>query len=124
MRLFVTSFLLFGFMVLLSSCSDDGESSGGPEIELNFLAEGTEYHYYALNFFGDDSIKCVIEEQVGRDTFLVRNYSDLITVFPMQYWTVKDGNFYTSYRLRDPGAYQIECKFGRPKGTSWKVKKG
>lgn len=124
MRLFVTTFLLAGFMALLSSCGDDGETSGGPKIELTFLAEGTEYHYYALNFFGDDSIKCVIGEQIGRDTFLVRNYSDLITVFPTQYWTVKDGNFYTSYRLRDPEAYQIECKFGKPKGTSWKVRKG
>jgi hypothetical protein len=81
MRLFFT-FLLLGFIALLSSCSDDNETSSGPKIELTFLAEGTEYHYYALNFFGDDSIKCVIGEQIGRDTFLIRNYSNLITVFP------------------------------------------
>lgn len=117
---------LFAALVLGSflSCSDDGDKSNEPNIELPFLAEGTEYHYYSLNFFGDDSIKCVIEDQIGRDTFLVRNYSEYIPVFPTQYWTVKNGNFYISYRLRDPDAYQIECKFNKPKGTSWKVKKG
>lgn len=122
MKLILNVLLLAGITSLLFSCGSDDENS--PNVDVTFMAEGAEYHYYTRSFFGDDTVKSIIEKQIGKDTFLVRNYSDLITVFPTQYWVLKNGNFYSSFRLRDPDAYYIECKFGKPKGTSWNVKRG
>ena len=122
MKLILNVLLLTGVTGLFISCGSDEDS--GSKVAVTFMAEGAEYHYYNVSFFGNDTIKSIVEKQIGKDTFLVRNYSETITVFPTQYWVLKDGNFYSSFRLRDPNAYYIECKFGKPKGTSWKVKRG
>jgi hypothetical protein len=109
--------------VTLSSCGGDDDPKPS-NVSVTFLKVGTKYTIYVNdNFWYDDTIKTFIETQVGQDTFLVRNYSETIDVAPTQYWTLHDNNLYTSYRLRDTDLYQIECKFGKPVGTSWSVVK-
>lgn len=113
-------------LVILSSvlfgCKDD--ESNSPNVPVTFLATGASFDYYYSDFLYEDSVRTVIGEQIGKDTFLVRNYSETVTVFPVQYWVLKDGALHTSFRLRDPNSYAIECKFNKPKGHSWEVKKG
>jgi hypothetical protein len=109
--------------VALSSCGGDDDPKP-THVSVTFLKVGTQYTtYYNDGFFFEDTIKTYIDSQIGVDTFLVRNYSETVSVAPTQYWTLHDNNFYTSYRLRDSDMYQIECKFGQPVGTAWDVVK-
>jgi hypothetical protein len=110
-------------IVLISSCSSDGEEPQ-PASEVTFLKVGTKYTmYYDDGFWNVDSLYTEVSKQLATDTFLVRNSSPTIAVAGTQYWVLKDNNFYTSIRLRDPNTYQIECKFNQPVGTSWNVTK-
>lgn len=85
---------------------------------------GTSYTYYFDDgLFNADTIRTVVEKQLATDTFLVRHTSPTIAVVNTQYWVVKDNNFYSSIRLRDPSTYSLECKFGQPVGTTWDVVK-
>lgn len=123
-----TSILSFLFIaLLLFSCSKDDEDptpgNNGAEA-VPFLRVGTEWEFSFESFLSEDTIVIAVEEQIGVDTFLVRTYASETTVIPTQYWVLKDNNLYTSFRLRDPDTYQIECKFNQPVGTSWQVKKG
>jgi hypothetical protein len=114
---------LCALSLTLFSCSSEEEPEP-TNVSVSFLRVGTKYTAYVNDgFFMDDTIKTVVDAQIGADTFLVRNYSETIAVAPTQYWVLRDNIFYTSYRLRDPETYQIECKFGEPVGTSWKVVK-
>jgi hypothetical protein len=108
---------------ILLSCGGDDEkpSKNSP----TFLKEGTSYNFNYNDDFFDGTIETIVEAQLGQDTFLIRNYSEEVTtIFPTQYWVLHDDNLYTSFRLRDPDTYQIECKFNKPVGTSWNVVKG
>lgn len=110
-------------MVVISSCSSDGEEPQ-PATEVTFLKVGTKYTlYYNDGFWNVDSLYTEVSKQLATDTFLVRNSSPTIAVAGTQYWVLKDNNFYTSIRLRDPSTYQIECKFNQPVGTTWNVTK-
>src|SRR6266496_3949168 len=95
-----------------------------PATPITFLATGARFDYYYEDFLYADSLQTIVGDQIGKDTFLVRNYSPGIPVIPTQYWVIKDNSFYSSFRLRDPNSYGIECKFNKPVGTSWTVKKG
>jgi hypothetical protein len=109
--------------VTLFSCSSDNDPKPA-DVSVTFLKVGTQYTmYFNDGFFFDDTVETFVESQVGVDTFLVRNYSETISVAPTQYWVLHNNNFYTSYRLRDADMYQLECKFGQPVGTSWSVVK-
>jgi hypothetical protein len=115
---------LCAFSVILFSCSSSDDDPKPANVSVTFLKVGTKYTMYCSDgFFLDDTVKTFVDSQIGVDTFLVRNYSETIAVPPTQYWVLHDNNFYTSYRLRDADMYQIECKFGQPVGTSWKVVK-
>jgi hypothetical protein len=118
----ISLFSVFSFF-LLSCGGGDGEKP--IKTDVTFLKKGTRYTFqYKDNLF-DGTIESVVEEQIGQDTFLVRNTSEEVTsIFPSQYWVLHDDNLYTSFRLRDPDTYQIECKFNKPVGTSWNVFKG
>jgi hypothetical protein len=110
-------------IVLISSCSSDDEEPQ-PATEVTFLKVGTKYTmYYDDGFWNVDSLYTEVSKQLATDTFLVRNSSPSIAVAGTQYWVLKDNNFYTSIRLRDPNTYQIECKFNQPVGTTWNVTK-
>jgi hypothetical protein len=110
-------------IVLISSCSSDDEDPQ-PATEVTFLKVGTKYTmYYDDGFWNVDSLYTEVSKQLATDTFLVRNSSPSIAVAGTQYWVLKDNNFYTSIRLRDPNTYQIECKFNQPVGTTWNVTK-
>lgn len=113
-----------GLCTTLFSCGGD-DDPGPVSAAPTFLKVGTKYTtYYNDGFWNVDTIKTVVDKQLATDTFLIRHYSETIAVGPTQYWVVKDNNLYTSIRLRDPSTYLIECKFGKPVGTSWDVKKG
>lgn len=110
-------------IVIISSCSSDGEDPQ-PATEVTFLKVGTKYTmYYDDGFWNVDSLYTTVSKQLATDTFLVRNSSPTIAVAGTQYWVLKDNNFYTSIRLRDPNTYHLECKFDQPVGTSWNVTK-
>jgi len=109
--------------VLFFSCggSDDPSPSN---VDVSFLKVGTKYtYYYDDGFWNIDSIYLEVSKQLAPDTFLIRYESESIALSPTQYWVLKDNNLYTSLRLRDPDAYTLECKFGKPKGTTWKTKR-
>ena len=106
--------------VLFFSCGSDDPKPA--QVDVSFLKVGTKYTYYFDDgFFNADSIYTVVSKQLAPDTFLIRYSSESIALSPTQYWVLKDNNFYTSLRLRDPDAYTLECKFGKPVGTSWKT---
>lgn len=110
-------------IVFISSC-DNGSEDPEPQTAVTFLNVGTKYTmYYDDGFWNTDSLYTEVTKQLATDTFLVRNSSPSIVVAGTQYWVLKDNNFYTSIRLRDPNTYQIECKFNQPVGTSWNVTK-
>src|SRR5688572_21199724 len=124
MNRILTIFTL-SFFILISSCSteepepvDDptdnpidstGNPTGPTDIPTDpannstsaFLRVGTRWDFYYNTFLGTDTIGIEIEEQLGADTFLVRNYAEEIAVIPTQYWVMKDDNLYVSFRLRD-----------------------
>jgi hypothetical protein len=109
--------------VTLFSCGGNDDPKPA-NVSVTFLKVGTKYTmYFNDGFLYDDTIKTVVDSQIGADTFLVRNYSESAPVAYTQYWVLRDNNLYASYRLRDTDMYQIECKFGQPVGTSWPVVK-
>ena len=111
-------------IAFISSCDSEGNEEPQPATEVTFLKVGTKYTmYYDDGFFNVDSLYTTVTQQLATDTFLVRNSSPTIAVGGTQYWVLKDNNFYTSIRLRDPATYQIECKFNQPVGTTWNVSK-
>jgi hypothetical protein len=109
----------------LFSCSKDDDAEPTPEeTKLGFMKVGTSYaYYYDDGLFNADTVKTIVEKQLATDTFLVRHTSPSVAVANTQYWVVKDNNFYSSIRLRDPSTYSLECKFGQPVGTTWDVVK-
>ena len=109
----------------LFSCSKDEDVDPTPEeTKLGFMKVGTSYtYYYNDGLFNADTVRTVVEKQLATDTFLVRHTSPTVAVANTQYWVVKDNNFYSSIRLRDPSTYSLECKFGQPVGTTWDVVK-
>ncbi|MEN7547574.1 hypothetical protein AAG747_06635 [Rapidithrix thailandica] len=136
-----TLFTHFTLLTILSfaiwGCSSGSEDSSNPdpkpipdpdpevpEVAISFLKEGTEYMYDYNNGLEVLPINMVVEKQLSKDTFLVRNYTETPYVNPTIYWVLKDNMWYSSYRLRDPDFYQVECKFGQPVGTSWTVTRG
>jgi len=103
-------------IVFLSmSCKKDKDA-----VDLNngvvFLKTGTAYTYS----YSGETVTSVVDQEAGRDTFLIRNYSTTVdTVFPAVYYALKDGNLSRSIRLRDPESYVVVCKFNHPEGTTW-----
>jgi hypothetical protein len=107
----------------LLSCGD-GDDPQPVSATPTFLKVGTRLDfYYDDGFFFEDSIRTIVDGQLATDTFLVRHFSETIAVGGTQYWTIKDNDFYTSIRLRDPSTYILEFRFGQHVGTSWPVVK-
>lgn len=94
-----------------------GPNSG----DITFLRVGATSTYDMNTFFGSDTVYSVVEQEVAKDTFLIRNYSASTIVGPSQYLTLTNNTLYTSYRLRDKAGYEALCKFDKPVGTSWSV---
>lgn len=85
---------------------------------VTFLKVGTDYSYS----FSGETVTSSVEQEAGKDTFLIRNYSETVdTIFPSVYYALKDGNFSRSVRLRDPASYVLVCRFNQPQGTTWNV---
>jgi hypothetical protein len=102
-----------------SNNSNNGGNTGGSNSGVTFLKVGTTHTYLYTGFFGGTVITKV-EQEVGKDTFMVRNTSEEVTtIYPTVYYVLKDGNLSSSFRLRDPNTYFIRCKFNVPVGTSW-----
>lgn len=98
----------------------EGEVSASP----TFLKVGAEYQYDMKFFFGYDSVYTVIEEQIGENLFLARNYTDANASSPTEYYKLDGDDFLTSVRMRDDASYDIICRFGKPVGTKWNVNRG
>ncbi|WP_028980364.1 hypothetical protein [Sporocytophaga myxococcoides] len=100
------------------SCKKDKDTAVDGNNGITFLKVGTAYTY---NYSGA-TVTSAVEQEAGKDTFLIRNYSQTIdTIFPSVYYSLKDGNFSRSIRLRDPSSYVLVCKFNQPVGTTWNV---
>lgn len=100
------------------------DTTGEEKSIITLLKVGAKTTYFAENFFDSDTIVTVVESEIAKDTFVVRNYSDMLSVAPVTY-LVKNGNtLYFSYRMRDPKSYSVLCKFDMPVGTQWNVYSG
>lgn len=114
-----------GLVIFFSSCkkSDSDPSPGGgsdgTSVEVTFLKVGATSTYAESSFFYDDTIYTVVDKEVAKDTFLIRNYTSIPTVGASQYLALTNDVLSYSYRLRDQNSYQILCKFNKPVGTSW-----
>jgi hypothetical protein len=116
--------LLLAGASLFSCSKDDDAEPATEETKLGFMKVGTSYTYYFDDgLFNADTVRTIVEKQLATDTFLVRHTSPTVVLANTQYWVVKDNNFYSSIRLRDPSTYSLECKFGQPVGTTWNVVK-
>jgi hypothetical protein len=105
-------------ILILMSCKKDKDEAVDLNNGVIFLKTGTTYTY---NYSGE-TVTSAVEQEAGKDTFLIRNYSQTIdTIFPAVYYALKDGNFSRSIRLRDPDSYVVVCKFNHPEGTTWNV---
>ena len=121
MKKTILSSLSIVFISGLLSCG--GDSPGPVSAKQSYLKVGARYSfYYDDGFFNTDSIVTEIVDQLAPDTFLIKNTSETINVYPTQYWVLKNDALYSSFRLRDKSSYVIECKYGKPVGTSWTVK--
>ncbi len=102
-----------------SNNSNNGGNNGGSNDGVTFLKVGTSHTYLYTGFFGG-TVVAKVEQEVGKDTFMVRNSSeDVTTIYPTVYYVLKNGNLYSSFRHRDPSNYFIRCKFNVPVGTTW-----
>jgi hypothetical protein len=114
----------FLLLLLAAACGDKDAVSPNPaSAEVLFMREGTRWEFDYQDGFSEDVLVMTVEKELSKDTFLVRNSTEVGYVLPEQYYVLKEGNLYVSYRHRDASTYQIECKFGQPVGTSWQVSK-
>lgn len=109
-------YLIIIFMSM--SCKKDKDSVIDGNRGVVFLKVGTAYTYS----FKGETVTSAVEKEAGKDTFLIRNYSETVdTLFPAVYYALNNGNFSRSIRLRDPASYVLVCKFNQPEGTTWNI---
>ncbi len=104
-----------------SSDPEPNNSTNNSNTNVTFLKVGTVSRYHYTSLFDDDTLKTVVEEEIAKDTFLIRNYSPITTIIPRQYMVLSNNVLSLSTRLRDKNYYQVVCKFGQPVGTTWDV---
>ncbi len=81
---------------LSMSCKKDKDAAVDLNSGVVFLKVGTTYTYS----YSGETVTSAVEQEAGKDTFLIRNYSQTIdTLFPAVYYALKDGNFSRSIRL-------------------------
>lgn len=123
MKAYAKSVLFSLLLCTAAACGDKDDVN--PDVtpaNVTFLKVGTHWEFDVKGGFWEGQLMMDVEKELSKDTFLVRNTTDM-NLLPLQYYVLKEGNLYTSYRHRDPDTYQIECKFGKPVGTTWQVKK-
>ena len=104
-----------------SSDPEPNNTTNNSNTKVTFLKVGTVSRYHYTSLFDDDTLKTVVEEEIAKDTFLIRNYSPITTIIPRQYMVLSNNVLSLSTRLRDKNYYQVVCKFGQPVGTTWDV---
>jgi len=112
------SFVYLVIIFISMSCKKDKDAGIDGNNGVIFLKVGTAYTYS----FSGETVTSAVEQEAGKDTFLIRNFSETIdTIFPAVYYALNDGNFSRSIRLRDPASYVLVCKFNQPAGTTWNI---
>lgn len=120
-NIILATLLPVSFFTACKKSSSDPQPSGSNSNSVNvtFLKVGASSIYNYKDFAYTDTIYSVVEKEIAQDTFLVRNYTSIPYIVPSEYFVLSGNTLSYSYRMRDPGSYQILCKFNQPVGTTW-----